>query len=115
MSFYEGIKDALKIAQQMDNVTLIKQLLDLGEQALDMQEEIRKLKEENSELRKEKDIKDKIEYHVDPYLTLKNDTKDIKYCVACWANGRKLVTMQRIDNRKCFCPLCKTTVHAVND
>lgn len=40
MGLYEGIKDAIGLAQKADNIDLYKQLLDLGAQALDMQAEI---------------------------------------------------------------------------
>ena len=50
MVLYEGIKDAIGIAQKADNFELYKQLIDLSSQALDMQTEIAKLREENSEV-----------------------------------------------------------------
>ena len=50
MGLYEGIKDAIGIAQKADNIELYKQLLDLGAQALDLQAEVARLKEENAEL-----------------------------------------------------------------
>ena len=52
MGLYEGIKDAIGIAQKADNIELYRQLLDLGAQALDMQAEITRLREENAELKK---------------------------------------------------------------
>ena len=42
MGLYEGIKDAIGIAQKADNVELYKKLIDLSSQALDMQTEIAK-------------------------------------------------------------------------
>ncbi|HEZ7991258.1 MAG TPA: hypothetical protein RWO66_09965 [Ruminococcus sp.] len=49
MGLYEGIKDAIGLAQKADNIDLYKQLLDLGAQALEMQAEITRLREENAE------------------------------------------------------------------
>ena len=37
MGLYEGIKDAIGIAQKADNIELYKQLIDLSSQAFDMQ------------------------------------------------------------------------------
>ena len=49
MGLYEGIKDAIGLAQKADNIDLYKQLLDLGAQALERQAEITRLREENAE------------------------------------------------------------------
>ena len=75
----------------------------MGEQALDMQEEIRKLKEENAELKKAKNTEDNIVHHkskeVDnlnieyPYITLKNDEQEIRYCAICWGREHKLIPL----------------------
>ena len=60
MGLYEGIKDAIGLAQKADNIDLYKQLLDLGAQALDMQAEITRLREENAELRKANDLESRL-------------------------------------------------------
>lgn len=60
MGLYEGIKDAIGLAQKADNIDLYKQLLDLGAQALEMQAEITRLREENAELKKDRDLESKI-------------------------------------------------------
>jgi hypothetical protein len=38
MGLYEAAKDALKVAQQLDNIELVQRLLDVQKMALDMQE-----------------------------------------------------------------------------
>lgn len=103
MGLYEGIKDVARVVQQADNIELYKQLLDLGAQALDMQSEISRLRTENEELKREKSRRDDIVYHqtkqVDeltrehPYITLKSDTEEIRYCAVCWGKDRKLIPL----------------------
>ena len=110
MGLYDGIKDVAKIVQQADNVELYRQLIDLSAQALDMQDEIAKLREENKELKRVKDIEDDIEYHIDSFVTRKNDTRPIKYCAACWADKKKLVPIQDVLHDNYDCPLCKTRI-----
>ena len=73
MGLYEGIKDAIGIAQKADNIELYRQLIDLSSQALDMQTEIAKLREENSELQKSKETEQRLVRHEQPYLTLEGD------------------------------------------
>ena len=99
MGLYEGIKDVIGIAQKADNIELYRQLLDLGNQALDMQAEIARLKEENDTLRKANDLESRIIMHKENYITLKNDTEDIKYCAVCWGLNKKLIPKTE---RGCF-------------
>lgn len=110
MSFYDALKDAVNIAQKLDDVELYRQLIDLGAQALDLQEEIIRLREENAELKKAKDLEADIECYVDAFVLRKSDPQPIKYCAGCWVDKRKLASLQddRYDNY--ICPLCKLRV-----
>jgi uncharacterized metal-binding protein YceD (DUF177 family) len=91
MGLYEGIKDAVKLVQQADNLELYRKLIDLSTQALDLQNEITRLTTENVELKKSKEIESRIERHSEPYITLKNPTEQTLYCSRCWDHDRKLI------------------------
>lgn len=108
MGLYEMIKDVAKIAKKANNIGLYRQLIDLSSQALDLQDEINKLKEENEALKKNKDLDEKIIRHSQPYITLSDDKKDIKYCAICWGNEQKLIQMKGpMDaNSKYYCQKC---------
>lgn len=102
MGLFEGILDVANIAQKADNIELYKQLLDLGKQALEMQDEIRKLKEENAELKKGNDLESRIVRHLNvdkynykeyPYITLSDDSENIRYCAVCWGRDKKLIQL----------------------
>lgn len=107
MGLYEGIKDAIGIAQKADNIELYRQLLDLGAQALDMQAEITRLREENEDLKKVKDMESKIVRHTHikdngthngyPYITLSDDEQNIRYCAVCWGRDQKLIQLYSND------------------
>lgn len=110
MSLYDGIKDVAKVMQQADNIELYRQLLDLSSQALDMQAEIARLQDENSRLTKEINKRADVIYHkskaVDslhdeyPYITLKSDPEQIRYCAVCWGRDNKLIPLY--DELNCF-------------
>ena len=111
MSLYEGIKDVASVLQKADNIELYKQLLDLGKEALSLQQEVSQLQSENKELKKAIDLEDKIirhtnerapgERHPDyPYITLKDETPEIRYCALCWGKHHKLI--QLYDNLNCY-------------
>lgn len=106
MGLYEGIKDVAKVIQKADNVDLYRQLIELSAQALDMQNEITRLTNENLELKKSKDLSDKIERHLEPYITLKDDTDQILYCSHCWDYEQKLIQVKCIDTGKFKCTHC---------
>lgn len=48
-----------------------------------MQAEITRLREENAESRKANDLESRIIRHDQPYITLSDDDKEIKYCASC--------------------------------
>lgn len=108
MGLYEGIKDVAKVIQKADNVDLYKQLIELSAQALDMQNEITRLTNENLELKKSKDLSDKIERHLEPYITLKDDTDQILYCSHCWDYEQKLIQVKCYDSGEFKCTHCET-------
>lgn len=54
MSLYEVAKDAVKLAQQLDNVELTQKLLDVQKQSLDLLDENSKLKKEIEALKEAK-------------------------------------------------------------
>lgn len=110
MGLYEGLKDAISVAQKADNIELYKQLLDLSAQALELQNENARLTLENNELKRVRILEDELVYYPIPYLTKKSDTKEIKYCAACWASKRILVPLQKIDIKKYQCGVCKTYI-----
>ena len=99
MSFYEGIKDAIGLAQKADNIELYKQLLDLGAQALELQAEIARLTAENEELRKVKDIESRIIRHEQPFITLEGENENICYCATCWGKSNKGTSNNPIKNK----------------
>ena len=110
MGLYEGIKDAIGIAQKADNIDLYKQLIDLSSQVLDMQTEIAKLRAENSELKNSKGTEQRLVRHEQPYLTLEDDNPKVCYCAVCWGKDEKMIQMDRInwDNVqiKLYCSVC---------
>ena len=102
MSLYDGIKDVAKIVQQADNVDLFRKLLDLSEQALELQAENARLKEENAQLKKTKIDEERLVRHKQPYLTLRDDELNVKYCSVCWDTSRSLVQMNEIAESATF-------------
>ena len=111
MGLYDGFKDVLSVAQKADNIELYKQLLDLSAQALDLQNENARLMAENIELKRARNLEDDLVYYPIPYLTKKSDTKDIKYCAACWGTNKILIPLQKMREKKFRCSVCKAYIY----
>lgn len=103
MKIIEAIKGAITVVQKSNDLGLQKQLLDVYQMALDMQEEIAKLRTENEELRKGQDLESRIIRHEEPYITLRDESPEIRYCAVCWGNEKKLI--QRSARG---CAICET-------
>lgn len=109
--FYDMLKDVLDLAQKIDNRELYKQLLDLGSKALELQNENARLMAENIELKRARNLEDDLVYYPIPYLTKKSDTKDIKYCAACWGTNKILIPLQKMREKKFMCSVCKAYIY----
>jgi hypothetical protein len=107
MGLYEGIKDAAKVVQEINNIKLHKTLIELSEQALEMQNKVKELFDENNELKKINDLSPKIERNQELFITLIDDSLNIKYCSHCWDSEKKLIQIDCFNNGTFKCPHCK--------
>ena len=104
MGWYEAIKDGIAVAQQADNVPLVRELIDAQKQILDLVDENHKLKEQIN-------IAGKIERHDDAYITLSDDPDKRIYCSCCWDTKRILVQGQKTGVGTYCCPSCGTNAY----
>jgi hypothetical protein len=102
MGWYEGLKDAVKIAQQADNLELLKTLLDSQAGALALQEENAGLRRECEALREQIKIKEKLIPFGNAYWT----DKDGPFCTGCWDNNGKLIRLLLRLAPTHNCPVC---------
>ena len=102
--WYEAIKDGIAVAQQADNVPLVRELIDAQKQILDLVDENHKLKEQIKEMQTTADIAGKIERHDDAYITLSDDPDKRIYCSCCWDTKRILVQGQKTGVGTYCCP-----------
>lgn len=106
MSLYDAMKDAIKIAQQADNIELYRQLLDLSSQALDLQVDLANLKEENRRLHSELTLKRNVVRHKGAFVTLADDAEDIAYCAICYAKTDKMFQLMEYSDTQYYCYNC---------
>lgn len=107
MGWYEAIKDGIVVAQKVDNIPLVSELIEAQKQILDLVQENQKLKDENRNLLKRQEVSNKIERHKDAYITLKDDEQKLIFCSNCWDSKQQLIQAQIDDNGHYECPSCK--------
>ena len=113
MAIYDFIRDAINIAQKVDNIDLMKKLLDIGQMALDLQNENAELKKKIEEYARAQKFEEDIVRHKQPYYTLKSDGEEsnIYYCATCFGKKNKKIQMISVNESKLWCPACKTQIH----
>ena len=111
MGWNEAIKDVIAVAQQADNVPLVRELIDAQKQILDLIEENQRLRAQVKELQETSDISEKIVRHEDAYITLKDDPQNLIYCSCCWDTQRILVQGQKTGVGTYTCPSCGTNAY----
>ncbi len=108
MNILDGVKNISKIVRQYNDLELNQQIIDLTQQALDLINENVRLTQENEELKKANDLEsrivrhsnvDKYDYKEYPYITLSDDSENIRYCAVCWGRDKKLI--QLYNEAKC--------------
>ena len=83
----------------------------MGKEALSLQQELSQLQEENKNLKKAMELDDRIVRHINektqesyhrdfPYITLKDESPEIRYCALCWGKYHKLI--QLYDYLNCY-------------
>ena len=106
LGWYEAIKDGIVVAQQADNVPLVRELIDAQKQILDLVAENQKLREQIKGMQETADIAGKIERHEDAYITLADDPDKRIYCSCCWDTKRMLVQGQKTGVGTYIYPSC---------
>lgn len=109
MNLLDGVKNISKIVKQYNDLELNQQIIDLTQQALDLINENVRLTQENEELKKSNDLESRIIRHPENFITLKDESEDIRYCAVCWGNEHKLIQLRINDDEYCefICIKCK--------
>ena len=65
MELFDTLKECVRVAQQADNVPLVRELINAQTQVLDLVDENQKLREQIKKMQETTDIAGKIERHED--------------------------------------------------
>ena len=111
MELFDTLKECVRVAQQADNVPLVRELINAQTQVLDLVDENQKLREQIKKMQETTDIAGKIERHEDAYITLADDPDKHIYCSCCWDTKKMLVQGQKTGVGTYRCPSCGTNAY----
>lgn len=109
MGIYDVLKDAVKVARQVDNIDLAQTLMDVQQAALDQQAEVQLLRERVKELEAELALTESLEFDGKAYLLRRDPDDPAKLCPKCWDVDRKQVRVPpTMSKGLLMCPSCDT-------
>jgi hypothetical protein len=118
MSMYDAIKDAVKLAQQVDNVPLYQKILEVQSQLNDLAEELKEKSEEIEKLKKALTFKGKIvhKHHLYWEEGEKGQIIDGPFCPKCFDVDQQICRIVISDTRErryVQCLKCKVPIDSI--
>ena len=108
MGWYEALKDAVTVAEQLENAELKQKLADVQVECAKLAEENARLRQELIELREQAQTRQEMEYHDNVYWRQPTGGKrEGPFCPKCLDGDRKKARMSDShDNPFWNCPVC---------
>lgn len=113
MGLVENVKDAVKLIQQLDNVDLMRKMLDVQNDSMRLAEENTQLREQVERLENAFNISGDVSYEGNAYWLVKSEEeKQGPYCSRCWDLDKQLVRMPQAGpvRKVLHCPQCKNVI-----
>lgn len=112
MGILDTAKEVAVLVQKLDNVELLKQVLELQGQIGELLDERRSLRDENANLRDALSLQDSLFFRDNAYWQrIEGGEVDGPLCSKCWGADGKLLHLHFWSGRGFhICPHCKTIV-----
>jgi hypothetical protein len=112
LGILDDVKSLAKTVQQIDNVSLYRQILDLQGEILELVEENRSLKQQIAGLQESARIRGQLIVRDDCYwLPQEGGAEDGPFCTNCWDVRQNLVRMWKSGNPDySTCPNCAKAI-----
>ena len=113
MDIYQLIKDLIDEAKKEKNLEMVDQLIEIKLALSEMQDENRDLKRRIEELEQACITEEDLELQDRGYYIRKSEKeegKNIRYCVACWQNTKKLMPYIPSIGRSIHCSNCNNVI-----
>jgi regulator of replication initiation timing len=108
MGVIETVKDIGVLVQKLDNMDLVKRLVELQEQVYDVVTENRDLKEQNRTLQETLTTREQLTFRKNSYW----NGQEGPFCSRCWDADGQLV---RLHTQQGFYPRCPKCDHVAAD
>lgn len=114
MSMIDNVKDAVKLVQQLDNIDLMRKMMDVQTDAMRLFEENDQLKREIGRLQEALKVKGQLFFEKNVRWLKKEDgSREGPYCSRCWDVDQKLIRILRHPSGGSACPECKTKIREI--
>jgi hypothetical protein len=111
MGWYEAIKDAIGVADQLRNTDLRQKLADVQMEGAKLAEENARLRQELIDLREQLQTRQDMHFRDNVYWRRRADAEEGPFCPKCLDGDRKAARMvDRPDDEWWRCPVCKTII-----
>lgn len=117
---YDILIDFKNMVKKYQNAEMLEKLVavqdcyfEVREEIANLQDENRRLKEEIQQLNDSSELEKDLELDPSGYLTRKSEKdqgKDIRYCMACWQNYKKLMPIVRTVGNARQCCNCQMLI-----
>jgi len=108
MGIMDQFKDVVTLAQTVNNMPLLKEIMSLESEVLVLQEENRELKQSIRQLQQEADLKAKLVWEAPFYWTKDGDHLDGPFCQKCWDSEKKPIHLTNEGRDVWKCHECKS-------
>ena len=111
MSIVENVKEAVKLVQQLDNVDLMRKMMDVQTDAMDLFDQNTALKKEIERLEDALQTMAKVVVGVNSYwIVREGGGYDGPFCTGCWDSKNRLMRVILTGSSVLQCPVCSTRV-----
>lgn len=112
MAVLENLRESVSLAQKIDNIPLLRMLLDLQTEVQDLTQQVRELERGRDKLKEALAFRGSLSFENDAYWT----ADEGPFCSRCFDVDGKAVRMRSgVDPAWAHCPACKTGVKAYPD
>ena len=108
MGILDTTKDVVRLVQQIDNVDLLKRIMELSGQVYELDRENLELKRQVRELQEVADLKERRVQDGSVYR-LRDDPENQAFCMKCWHERKEPVPLVDEGEDWWHCPVCKDT------
>ena len=110
MGVIDTVKNVTKLAQDVQNIPLLQQLVSLQAEVFELYDDNRNLKDDVRQLREQLELRDKMSFENNFYWIVEGDSKDGPFCSKCYDKDHAARRMIELGDLR-GCSTCHLLLH----